>query len=55
VIGGKFLLILNKNEIITLSTLDAGNKGDHGLPPVSQPFPVPYVDTFEGMIELPAL
>jgi hypothetical protein len=42
--------VLNKNEVYTLTTLSGGVKGDYGKPPASAYFPIPYKDTFEGMI-----
>jgi hypothetical protein len=49
VVNGKFSLLLNRNEVYTLTTFVGGFKGDHGKPPESAFFPVPYKDTFDGI------
>lgn len=48
VVNGSFTLQLRADEVYTLTTVADGNKSSHGVPPDSAPFPVPYVETFEG-------
>ena len=50
VVDGKFVLHLQKNELYTLTTLPDGVKGDYSPIPPSAPFPIPYMETFEGNV-----
>ena len=49
-VDGKVTMSIDVDEIYTLTTLNVGQKGDFGQPPVSKPFPLPYKDDFEGRI-----
>ncbi|XP_058148705.1 galactocerebrosidase isoform X2 [Dasypus novemcinctus] len=44
--SGSFTLELHEDELFTLTTLTTGRKGNHRLPPESQPFPARYEDDF---------
>ena len=47
---GTVLLALNVDEVITLTTLNQGFKGHHPDPPPAKPFPLPFVENFDGKI-----
>lgn len=47
--NGQATLNLGLDEVITLSTITTGNKGSYPKPPKPQPFPLPYLDNFEGL------
>lgn len=47
---GIFTLILYPDEVYTLTTVATGQHGAYSTPPVSKPFPLPYVDDFEGQL-----
>ena len=47
VIGGIVNLNLGLDEVITLTTLNTGSKGQYPDPPPKEPFPLPYTDDFE--------
>ncbi|KAL3863052.1 hypothetical protein ACJMK2_004834 [Sinanodonta woodiana] len=49
VVNGTVKLTVDVNQIYTLTTLSGGSKGKHPDPPISKPFPLPYVDTFEDV------
>ena len=40
--SGQVQLALGVDEIYTLTTVTTGQRGDHGQPPASAPFPVDY-------------
>ncbi|GFS20690.1 galactocerebrosidase [Elysia marginata] len=46
--NGRATVFLGLNQIITLTTLDAGKKGSYPTPPEHTYFPLPYYDNFEG-------
>ena len=46
-IGGIVNLNLGLDEVITLTTLNTGSKGQYPDPPPKEPFPLPYTDDFE--------
>ncbi|XP_012942715.1 galactocerebrosidase [Aplysia californica] len=45
---GKAQVSLGLDEVITLTTLSAGQKGQYSDPPKPMPFPLPYKDNFES-------
>lgn len=46
---GQFTVMLPSNAIITITSLThVGSKGTHPTPPAAAPFPMPFVDTFDG-------
>ncbi|XP_060551799.1 galactocerebrosidase-like isoform X2 [Ruditapes philippinarum] len=47
VIDGEFTLDLDIDDVITLTTLNTGNKGSHPSPPPVKDFPLPYMENFE--------
>jgi hypothetical protein len=48
VIDGEFTLDLDIDAVITLTTLNTGNKGSHPSPPPVKDFPLPYMENFES-------
>ncbi|XP_046548297.1 galactocerebrosidase-like [Haliotis rubra] len=51
VIDGKINMNLDVNQVYTLTTLTTGGKGSYPPPPSSKPFPLPYMDDFNGYRE----
>ncbi|KAI8737851.1 galactocerebrosidase isoform X2, partial [Biomphalaria glabrata] len=47
-VSGQAVLKLGLDEVYTLTTISTGQKGSYPDPPPSQPFPLPYLDDFEG-------
>ncbi|XP_055894492.1 galactocerebrosidase-like [Biomphalaria glabrata] len=47
-VSGQAVLKLGLDEVYTLTTISTGQKGSYPVPPPSQPFPLPYLDDFEG-------
>ncbi|KAK3782633.1 hypothetical protein RRG08_015208 [Elysia crispata] len=47
-IKGKAEVFLDVNQMITLTTLDTGNKGAYPAPPPHIEFPLPYSDSFDS-------
>ncbi|XP_045189275.2 galactocerebrosidase-like isoform X2 [Mercenaria mercenaria] len=47
IINGTFTLDLDVDVVITLTTLNTGNKGSHKTPPPVKDFPLPYMEGFE--------
>ena len=41
-------LSLGVDEIYTLTTVTTGQRGDHGEPPVSAPFPIDYFSCYQS-------
>ena len=41
-------LSLGVDEIYTLTTVTTGQRGDHGEPPVSAPFPIDYFSYYQS-------
>ncbi|WAR20909.1 GALC-like protein [Mya arenaria] len=49
---GEFeLFMVDKNQIYTLTTLATGSHGTYPAPPGPEPFPFPYMDTFDDVVE----
>lgn len=46
--SGYFELTMDVNQIYTLTTIATGKKGEYPDPPSALPFPLPYMDTFDG-------
>ena len=46
--NGSVFLTLNVDEVITLTTLNKGFKGQHPDPPQEEPFPLPFKENFDG-------
>lgn len=46
--NGTATLFIDLNQIITLTTLDTGNKGSYPPSPPHTDFPLPYYDNFDG-------
>lgn len=51
VINGSFVLDLDVDVVVTLTTLNIGNKGSHPVPPPAKEFPLPYMEDFESYAE----
>ncbi|GFN82408.1 galactocerebrosidase [Plakobranchus ocellatus] len=47
-INGAANVFIDLNQIITLTTLNTGNKGSHPPPPQHVAFPLPFSDNYEG-------
>ena len=47
--NGSFTLTISIDTVMTLSTIDSNGYIATSVPPNSQPFPIPYEDTFEGV------
>ncbi|KAH9500901.1 hypothetical protein Btru_069154 [Bulinus truncatus] len=47
-INGQATLFVGVDEVYTLTTVSDGQKGSYPDPPPSQPYPLPYLDDFEG-------
>ncbi|KAL4231148.1 hypothetical protein ACF0H5_008731 [Mactra antiquata] len=48
---GSFTLHVVENQVYTLTTLSSGVKGEHPTPPQPEPFPLPYIDTFNDVVD----
>jgi galactosylceramidase len=46
--GGRFTVFLPVDTVMTLTTLTGQKKGSYSGVPPSAPFPVPYLDSFDG-------
>ena len=46
--SGQVQLALGVDEIYTLTTVTTGQRGDHGQPPASAPFPIDYFAFFSS-------
>ena len=44
---GTVTLSLGVDEVVTLTTIKTGSKGEYPDPPPAKPFPLPYMDDFE--------
>ncbi|XP_045189116.2 galactocerebrosidase-like isoform X2 [Mercenaria mercenaria] len=49
--NGTFTLEAGINQIYTLSTVDTADKGNYPTPPDPKPFPLPYMDNFNDVVE----
>ena len=48
VVNGSITLTLDVDEVVTLTTLNQGLKGQYPDPPPEKPFPLPYQESFDG-------
>lgn len=48
VVNGSVTIHLEPDQLVTLTTLETGQKGNYGSIPASASFPLPYVDNFDG-------
>ena len=46
--NGSITLTLDVDEVVTLTTLNHGLKGQYPDPPPEKPFPLPYQESFDG-------
>ncbi|KAH3787160.1 hypothetical protein DPMN_165280 [Dreissena polymorpha] len=48
---GVFELMMDVNQVLTLTTITTGFKGQYSAPPPAASFPLPYMDTFDDVVE----